>query len=61
LKPRQLGIFLLCVGASNVLVGVILAVQIAPERIGASPYVLAFCGLILMFGGYYTGKRKDGN
>lgn len=61
MKPRQLGIFLLCVGASNVLVGVILAVQIPPDRIGISPYVLSLSGLVLMFGGYYTGRRKNGN
>ena len=61
MKPRPLGIFLLCVGASNVLVGVILAVQIAPDRIGASPYELALSGLVMAFGGYYTGKRKEWN
>lgn len=55
---QRLGIFLLCVGALNVLIGTMLATQIAPEQIGASPYIIVFCGLILMFGGYYTGKRK---
>jgi hypothetical protein len=58
MAPKRLGILLLCVGALNVLIGTILAVQIAPARIGASPYVIVFCGLILMFAGYYTGKRK---
>lgn len=61
MAPKRLGTFLLCVGALNVLIGAILAVQIAPARIGASPYVIAFCGLVLMFGGYYTGKRKSWN
>ncbi len=53
--------FLLCAGALNALIGTIMAIQIPPERIGISPYVLALSGLILMFGGYYTGKRKDWN
>ncbi|WP_155855825.1 hypothetical protein [Arthrobacter sp. 9MFCol3.1] len=61
MKPRQLGMFLLCAGALNALIGTIMAIQIPPERIGISPYVLALSGLILMFGGYYTGKRKDWN
>lgn len=58
MAPQRLGIFLLCVGALNVLVGTMLAIQVPPERIGWSPYIIIFCGLILMFGGYYTGKRK---
>jgi hypothetical protein len=58
MAPRRLGIFLLCVGALNALIGTLLAIQVPPERIGGSPYVLIFCGLILMFAGYYTGKRK---
>jgi hypothetical protein len=61
LKPLQLGTFLLCVGALNALIGTIMAIQIPPERIGISPYLIALSGLVLMFGGYYTGKRKDGN
>ena len=61
MKPRQLGTLLLCVGALNALIGTIMAIQIPPEHIGISPYVLALSGLILMFGGYYTGKRKDWN
>ncbi|MDQ0850673.1 hypothetical protein QFZ65_002611 [Arthrobacter sp. B3I9] len=60
MKPRRLGIFLLCVGALDALMGTILAIQIPPDRIGISPYVLAVSGVVLMFGGYYTGKRKDG-
>lgn len=56
--PKRLGILLLCVGAVNVLIGTMLAIQIAPERIGASPYIIVLCGLILMYGGYYTGNRK---
>jgi hypothetical protein len=39
----------------------IMAIQIPPERIGITPYVFALSGLGLMFGGYYTGKRKDWN
>jgi hypothetical protein len=38
-----------------------MAIQIPPERIGITPYVFALSGLGLMFGGYYTGKRKDWN
>jgi hypothetical protein len=49
------------VGALNALIGTIMAIQIPPERIGISPYLIALSGLVLMFGGYYTGKRKDGN
>jgi hypothetical protein len=60
LKPRQLGTFLLCVGALNALIS-IMTLHIPPERIGIAPYVLALSGLALMFGGYYTGKRKDWN
>jgi hypothetical protein len=52
---------LLCAGALNALIGTIMAIQIPPERIGISPYVLALSGLILMFGGYYIGKGKDWN
>ena len=58
MAPKQLGILLLGAGALNVLIGTALAVQIAPARIGTSPYVIVFCGIILMFAGYYTGKRK---
>ncbi|SFT76348.1 hypothetical protein [Arthrobacter sp. ov118] len=58
MKPRQLGTLLLCVGALNALIGTIMALQIPQERVGISPYVLALSGLVLMFVGYYTGKRK---
>jgi hypothetical protein len=61
LKPRQLGTFLLCVGALNALIGTMMAIQVPPERIGIAPFVLALNGLFVMFGGYHTGKRKDGN
>lgn len=39
--------------------GSILALQIPPERIGVSAYVLVFSGLVLMFCGYYIGKRGN--
>lgn len=58
MAPKRLGTLLLCMGALNVLIGTILAVQIPPARLGASAYVFVFCGLILMFAGHYTGKRK---
>lgn len=54
----RLGISLLCVGALNALIGTMLAIQVPSERVGGLPYVIIFCGLILMFAGYYTGKRK---
>lgn len=58
IAPRRLGIFLLCVGALNALIGTMLAIHVPPKRIGGSPYVIILCGLILMFAGYYTGKRN---
>ncbi|SDL97626.1 hypothetical protein [Arthrobacter sp. ok362] len=61
MTSRRLGTFLLCVGAFEALIGTIMAIQIPPARLGVSPYVLVFCGLVLMFGGYYTGKRESGN
>ena len=61
MKPRQLGMLLLCAGALNALMGIVMAIQIPPERTGVWPYVLTLSGLVLMLAGHYTGKRKDGN
>lgn len=58
MSPQRLGIFLMCVGALNALIGTMLAIQVPAERLGASPYVIMLCGLVLMLAGYYTGKRK---
>ncbi|GAB3566392.1 hypothetical protein GCM10027405_25400 [Arthrobacter alkaliphilus] len=58
MAPRRLGIILLCLGALNALIGTLLAIRVPPERIDGSPPVIIVCGLILMFAGYYTGKRK---
>jgi VIT1/CCC1 family predicted Fe2+/Mn2+ transporter len=49
------------VGAFNALIGTIMAIQIPPTRVGFFPYVILLCGLVLMFSGYYTGKRRDGS
>lgn len=58
MAAQRLGILLLCVGALSVLIAGILAIQVAPERTGGSPYLIVFCGLILMIAGYYIGKRR---
>ena len=59
MTPKWIGTFLLCVGAFEALIGTGMAIQIPPDRIGISPYVLALSGLALMFGGYFTGRRGD--
>jgi uncharacterized membrane protein len=61
MTPRRLGTFLLSVGALNALIGTIMAIQIPPARAGFFPYVILLCGLVSMYAGYYTGKRKDWN
>jgi hypothetical protein len=61
MTPRQLGTYLLCTGALNALIGTVMAIQVPPDRVGFLPYVILLCGLISMFAGYYTGKRKDWN
>lgn len=48
----------MCVGALNALIGTMLAIQVPAERLGASPFIIMLCGLVLMLAGYYTGKRK---
>lgn len=58
MSPQRLGIFLMCVGALNALIGTMLAIQVSAERLGASPFIIMLCGLVLMLAGYYTGKRK---
>lgn len=58
MSPQRLGIFLLCVGALNALIGTMLAIQVSAERLGASAFIIILCGLVLMLAGYYTGKRK---
>jgi hypothetical protein len=61
MTPRRLGTFLLCVGALDALMGSIMAIQLPPERAGISPFVLLLSGLVLMFCGYYIGRRGGGN
>jgi len=61
MAPRRVGTFLLCVGALNALIGAIMVIQLPPARLGFFPYVILICGLVLMFSGYYTGRRRDGN
>lgn len=58
MAPQRLGIILLCVGAANALIGTVLIIQFPAERTGGWPYVIIICGLLIMFAGYYTGKRK---
>lgn len=57
MKLRQVGTFLLCVGALNALIGTIMAIQLPTARVGFFPYVIMLSGLTLMFCGYYIGRR----
>ena len=61
MTPKWLGPLLLCVGCLNALIGTLMAIQIPPARVGFLPYLILLCGLVLMFSGYYTGKRRGGN
>lgn len=59
MTPRWLGIALLCVGAVNALIGTMLVLQSTSNNIWAYSVVLG--GIVLMFCGYFIGKRKSWN
>lgn len=59
MTPRWLGTALLCVGAVNALIGTMLVLQSTSNNIWA--YFVVLGGIVLMFCGYFIGKRKSWN
>jgi hypothetical protein len=59
MTTTRVGTALVCVGALNALIGTIM-LQLPTARVGFYPYVLLLSGLVLIFCGYFTGRRLGG-